>query len=285
MAAPQVANTWKTFLAADDDTKPSDAMSKAVDKLFTKNKFDNPASAGGLSENDLQSFEGWAELSFPERAFAKRSLETINAAQQTKKRMRLATNEVNSVATPMGGARVNNPMTGPVRALLGSEASVAQLDAALEAASKLVDVEKLLAEAKLKELPFHVMAETHQFSICRAEVLRALQESRVAFLYMELTQMLPMWLSAHQMSGESDMAGGWAGDPRAVRDANDGVRYFRSWTQFLGAFIKMMIVMVATEMVSWPFILTYLSQLIQMAEQERLFSLPCCTMISCGRIG
>ena len=172
-------------------------------------------------------------------------------------------------------------MTGPVRALLGSEASVAQLDAALEAASKSVDVERLLAEAKLKELPFHEMAESHQFSICRAEVLRALQESRVAFLYMELTQMLPMWLSAHQvggrmtMSGENDMAGGWAGDPRAVRDANDGVRYFRSWTQFLGAFIKMMIVMVATEMVSWPFILTYLSQLIQMAEQERLDTGSC----------
>ena len=77
------------------------------------------------------------------------------------------------------------------------------------------------------------------------------------------------------MSGENDMAGGWAGDPRAVRDANDGVRYFRSWTQFLGAFIKMMIVMVATEMVSWPFILTYLSQLIQMAEQERLDTGSC----------
>ena len=61
---------------------------------------------------------------------------------------------------------MNNPMTGPVRALLGSEASVAQLDAALEAASKSVDVEKRLAEAKLKELPFHVTAETHQFSIC-----------------------------------------------------------------------------------------------------------------------
>ena len=120
----------------------------------------------------------------------------MNAAQQTTKRMRMASNEVNTVATPMGGGRVNNPMTGPVRALLGSEASVAQLDAALEAASKSVDVDKRLAEAKLKELPFHVMAETHQFSICRAEVLRAMQESRVAFLYMELTQMLPMWLSS-----------------------------------------------------------------------------------------
>ena len=72
---------------------------------------DNPASAGGLSENDVQSFEGGAELSFPERAFAKRSLETINAAQQTKKRMRLATNEVNTVATPMG-ERVIWPVVG-----------------------------------------------------------------------------------------------------------------------------------------------------------------------------
>ena len=37
----------------------------------------------------------------------------------------------------------------------------------------------------------------------------------------------------------------------------------------------MMIVMVATEMVTWPFILTYLSQLIQMAEQERLETGSC----------
>ena len=56
MAAPQVANTWKMFLAAVDDTKPSDSMSKAVDKLFTKNKLETPASAGGLSENDLAGF-------------------------------------------------------------------------------------------------------------------------------------------------------------------------------------------------------------------------------------
>ena len=71
-----------------------------------------------------------------ERAFAKRALETINAASFAKTRQQLNTETVNTVATPMNNGRVTNPMTGPVRAFLGSEASVAQLGAALEAASQ-----------------------------------------------------------------------------------------------------------------------------------------------------
>ena len=44
MATTQIANTWKLFLAAVDDTKPAEATTTVVDEIYASNKFNTSGS-------------------------------------------------------------------------------------------------------------------------------------------------------------------------------------------------------------------------------------------------
>lgn len=280
VTTPSESEVWVEWLSKVDETSAPEPLRTEVATVCVANKVATTDLAG-LAETDISALTGYDKLTMPARALLKRSLWTVNANFQQAKKPRGSA----SSADGSGPQMQLTTMQSPCKDMLGAEVTSQRLSAAMEACNTTVAVDELLKKVGLQNLQYSLLAEQHWFGVARAAVLKARQAGEaVPFMYMDLTAsgVLPVWLSQDQIGGrlmlpgESDFTMDANSKMNSVSDlsrlfkqATDNPRYFRSWEQHQGAFLKMIIVLVSTEMLPWSTVMTYWGTLLKLAEEER----------------
>ena len=134
-----------------------------------------------------------------------------------------------------------------------------------------------------------MQAEQGLWSAMQSHTDEATVANRTPFLFVDLTaaHCLPMWLTPDQIGGKFHLRDDqeWAlhgGQTitnlqelgRALKSATASTRFFRSVSQWNGAFKRYAVVAVAAKQLSWPDVLSHADIVMQLAEQERLKGRP-----------
>ena len=256
-----MASSWADFLAKVENPSPGDAVLTEVIKFFTDTlKVPNPELAEGYTEEQVSSVLP-AEL--PVQACVRRVLRAVNVVAQAKR-----------------AAQVNDAVTAG-----GVPGASAHGLARLLAPGKTADVASLLKKAGMEGLSFGLQAEQVLWNSMQQHTEECKVATRTPFLFIDLTskEMLPMWLTPDVIGGKFQLHddGDWplrAHAPiaslqdlgKALKSATASPRFFRTVSQWSGAFLRYAVVAVATEQLSWQTVLAHMDIVLQLAEQERM---------------
>ncbi len=121
--------------------------------------------------------------------------------------------------------------------------------------------------------------------VAATEVAKSKTPARAPFIYADITSkwVLPLWWPPDAVGGRSQLSGDYDLMPdsgassstltaltQALKVASPQPRFFRNMQQWLAAFLKYAAAAVATEQVTWTFILTHLGTVLKLAEDEKL---------------
>ena len=232
-----MASTWQDFLAKVETPSPGDAVLTAVTKWFTETlQVSNPELAEGYTEEQVQA-KLPQELAV--QACIRRVLRAVNAVSQAKRLV-----QVNEAV-----AAGNVPSAS------------AQGLAKIFASGKIADVAQLLKKVSLEGLSFGLQAEQLLLNSMQQHVEESKLAGRVPFLFVDLTseETLPLWLTPDVIGGKFQLHddGDWPLRSRApnsslqdlgkaLMSATASPRFFRTVSQWTGAFLRYAVVAVAT---------------------------------------
>eukprot|EP00438_Fugacium_kawagutii_P029513 Skav222739 [mRNA] locus=scaffold2390:473992:475065:+ [translate_table: standard] len=246
--------SWADFLKKVEDPSPGEAVVTATISWFTdKLKIDSPALAEGYTE---QMLEGQLPTELPVQACVRRVLRAIDAVSQARR----------------------------AQQAVGATSSAQSL-AKLFVPSKAADVASLLSKAQLANVSFSLQAEQSLWNSMHQHTEECKASGKTPFLYVDLTskESLPMWLTPDVIGGKFQLhdEGEWPlrghipisslqDLGKALKSATASPRFFRTVSQWNGAFLRYAIVAVATGQLSWPAVLAHVDNVLQLAEQERM---------------
>ena len=230
-------------------------------KWFTETlQVPNPELAEGYTEEQVQA-KLPQELAV--QACIRRVLRAVNAVSQAKRL-----------------AQVNEAFAA------GNVPSVsAQGLAKILAPGKTADVAQLLKKVSLEGLSFGLQAEQLLWNSMQQHVEESKLAGRVPFLFVDLTskETLPLWLTPDVIGGKLQLHddGDWPLQGRApisslqdlgkaLKSATASPRFFRTVSQWTGAFLRYAVVAVATSQLAWETVLAHMDIVLQLAEQERM---------------
>jgi hypothetical protein len=276
-------STWSSFLLAVDEVPPKSAVIETVGAWLIEKGFTEPRLLEGTTESDLDSAGMPSDL--VTRAFLKRTLRCVEAAQQAK-RFKAANPPRESDGSLVGTGAVGASVTDPSRFVGLPDASALALAHGLASAPKRLDVSQELEKSPLAGLPFHMQVDAAIWQLLEAETTAASSciPPRTPFSYVDLTskEVLPLWISPESVGGKLPVPGesewnmeagaslqtlGHLG--AALRAVTQTPRFFRSLTQWSAAFLRYAVVAVALKHMSLPAVLSYMNVIYQIAESER----------------
>ena len=235
------ASTWEEFLQKIEDPSPGEAVVKATIEWFKDVlKIESPLLAEGYTKDSVAD---QLPKELPVQACARRVLRAVAAVAHARR------------AVQAGGVGV----TGSASAL-----SLAKMIAP----GKTADVAGLLTKAGLKNVAFGLQAEQSLWnSMFPVRFSFPSAAGKVPFLFVDLTgkETLPMLLTPDLIGGKfqihDDREWPLQGQVpisslqdlgKALKSATASPRFFRTASQWSGAFLRYAIVAVATGHMAWP---------------------------------
>lgn len=275
MAEAGTTSAWKSFLKNVDENQPADTVLEAAEEWLIGKDFLSPASFEGLSEEDLSSADLPAAL--PVKAFLKRTLRVVEAAHASKRAKSKAV-----AFAPVQVAEAEGSQT--FQAMVGGETSAAAVAAALSSASVEVDVHAQLVKAGCPSLPYQLQPDLPVWQAVAAESEAAKKANRVAFAYIDLTakEVLPLWMAPDTVGGKIVLPGEADGAVRGPMNANalgqlgaalktalGSPRFFRTYAQWLSAFVRYVPVAIAHGHMSLAAVIGHLGVMSRIVEEGR----------------
>eukprot|EP00435_Cladocopium_sp_Y103_P029101 s731_g7.t1 len=253
-----MASTWEEFLQKTEDPSPGEAVVKATIEWFKDGlKIPSPLLAEGYTEDSVAD---QLPKELPVQACARRVLRAVAAVAQARR------------AAQAGG--------------VGAVGSASALSLAkMIAPGKTADVAGLLTKAGLKNVTFGLQAEQSLWNSMQQHTDECKASGKVPFLFVDLTgkETLPMWLTPDLIGGKFQIHddGEWPLQGqvpisslqdlgKALKSATASPRFFRTASQWSGAFLRYGIVAVATGHMAWPTVLAHMDIVLQLTEQERM---------------
>ena len=270
------AAVWLDYLkAVDEDPLELSELESVAAKLL-ENGLRQPADLRGADPGEVAEAVGG---SVGRKSFARRIVRFYGLTEQAK----VGVTDTNLGAVPYSAAPPRQPVLNPgLVELLGSEASAADVAAAISGTKKEINVQELLKEVGCADLPYELQAEAQLWVALAADGEAAVKAGRVAFTYVDLTakQVLPLWLPADAVGGKSlvpeeswDLAKGGntvAQLGAALRAVTQTPRCFRSMAQWGAAFLRYVPAAVATKHMSWSTALAHHATVLRIYEETRL---------------
>ena len=261
-----MASSWEEFVAKVEDPSPGEAVVDATIKWFRDVlKVPHPALAEGYTEESVSS---QLPKELPVQACARRILRAVDAVGQAR-RMSQATGVVGAASS---GSTPGAPAS-------------AQSLARILAPGKLADVANLLKDAGLKGISFSLQAEQNLWNHMQQHSEDCKITGKTPFLFVDLTskETLPMWLTPDHIGGKFQLhdEGDWPlrGQVpiaslqdlgKALKSATASPRFFRTISQWSGAFLRYAVVAIATKQMTWQSALSHMDIVWHLAEQERM---------------
>ena len=272
--------------AVDEDGTPTQVVEAAFTVLKDVFQIEATSALDGVSRDDIDATYKGESMNVAVKAFLKRAANVATLAGAAK-RMRLSSPASVASGSPLPpqAAYTASLDSQTISELVGPDASSMTIAKLLALKSQSVDIPAKLKGASLDKLPYHLQAGTIVWRILEADNASAIAASRkTAFAYVDLTakELLPLWLPYDAVGGKNALGSEWQQyiDPQAASNtiaqlgqalqaATSTKRYFRSFAQWNGAFLKYAAVAVSCGQLSWTNVLTHVNVVCQLHEQQR----------------
>ena len=196
-----VREVWMKYLITVDEKPPKSNVVEEATAWLIAQGFDSPSAVDGVSDQDVDDNSPPKELVV--KAFVKRTLRNINAAQQAKRAKVAGPGGSESSGSPLAPLQYNADLG---LAQLGSESALA-VARSLTNGVRSIDVLSKLSSSSLAGLPFHLQVDAAVWHLLDSETTAAAacNPPRKPFAYIDLTSkdVLPMWIAPDAVGGRA----------------------------------------------------------------------------------
>jgi len=266
----------ESFIKAVDEVEPEAAVVTAVVQFFVDLGLDTPGKLGGVRDTDLGQLPAGVEA----RGLIRRTLAVAQAALQVRAMTSQAPPQPQQQGQQPGSSTlpyVSQSSSQALMDLTGGESSALVLAEALSKGQTGATPLKLMTDAGFADPFYGIIADANVFVLMSAEVALAMKENRQPWIYVDLTSkaLLPQWLVPDAIGGKTvkEFPGASADAVSALgtalKAASQSPRFFRTFSQWLGAFNRFAPAAVSTKLMTSSQVLGYHNVMARAAEEVR----------------
>jgi hypothetical protein len=276
---------FSEFIKSIDDVAADPQHIKEVSTALVEAGCQSTKDLEGAAESEIRT--AVASTSFPAKSLAVRAWRTMeksaaasSAKAQPPQQQQQQQQQTQQIAV------ANTASQQHMLNLMGQDNSALSLANAITAhSSDKVNVADMLKKAEVPDLPFNNRVDISLFQLLKADAAAATTAGRVAFTYVDFTtkEMLPYWITPDAVGGRSTLPGSadFGLDPTspvanlsqftaALKSATAQPRFIRSVAQWVELWMRYAVPAIAAEQITWSIALLHLSNMIQLAEEERI---------------
>ena len=279
------------FLRSVYDVPPEEDVLNGALQVFSKVKWTRREQLVGAMDADIDGICD-QDIPIPVKVFMRAATRTANAAANALRTVSPASASAGPDSQPLQ----TSVSQAHVQDVVGADLSAATVAKLLAAGNDEVDVAKQLKDMNMAKLPYHMQCDRLVWKVLEAESKAANTAKRIAYAYVDITakEVLPLWLPQDAIGGKSIFGSEWGQSDgsastlaelgRALQAATTQHKVFRSYPQWMGAFLKYAAAAMGMKQLTISQVLSYLNVIAKIYEEEKNSNGCCLVAILYGDV-